>query len=110
MRFVNHQIFRWAKEPWFGFHAPRYEPDLIEQLKSVPIRAWDPHEKTWWYPSQYFPVVEAVAAGFFINEMEGGRYLNFLSGAPTQDRLQDRIRKLEQEIAALKGQLNDCRA
>lgn len=106
MKFLNHDIFRWAGEPWFGFFGPRYEPDLISQFKSVPIRAWDPTEKTWWFPSTYFPVVEATCASFFINEMQGGRYLNFLASAPTQEKLQARVRQLEQELASLKSQLH----
>jgi hypothetical protein len=106
VRFINHPIFRWATEPWFGFHAPSYEPNLISELKAVPVKAWDPAEKTWWYPAFHFPVVEATCASYFINEMQGGRYLNFLATAPTNDKLRDRVRQLEQEVASLRSQLH----
>ena len=68
MKYVNQPIFRWDTEPWFGFHAPKFEPSLIEMLKSVPIRAWDSEQKTWWYPKKYWPVVEASVAGYFPEE------------------------------------------
>lgn len=105
MRFVNHPIFRWAPEPWFGFHAPSYEPSLISELKSVQVRAWDPIEKTWWYRMQDFPVVEAACASYFRDEMGDGRFVNFMMTAPTAQQMQQRINVLTGEVARLKSEL-----
>lgn len=82
MNFRSIPIFRWAQEPWFGFHGPAYEPTLVAMFKSIPIRAWDQDTKTWWFPSTSYPQVEEHCSLFFSEEMSGNDFANFLSKTP----------------------------
>lgn len=44
---------------WLGV-SPQYNPEFVEWLKaSIPVRAWDKGNQTWWFPESYEPIVTA---------------------------------------------------
>lgn len=63
MKFTHRPLFRWSEIPWFGV-AIDYDPALVEQMKNVPVRAWDSQTKTWWYPSSLRATVEGIILPF----------------------------------------------
>lgn len=40
---------RWSSERWVGIAVP-YSPGLIDDIKRLPLRAYDPATRTWWFP------------------------------------------------------------
>lgn len=57
-------LLRWSNSRWFGVHL--YWSDasqrIIEEVKGLPVRAWDSMSKTWWLPETFLPHVEAALA------------------------------------------------
>jgi|CXWL01.1.fsa_nt_gi hypothetical protein len=78
MKFDNFRMVRRSKDVWFGFRSPAWEPTLTIELKNVPVRAWDPETKTWWFPMRWYHIVRSLAEPYFkgeywpsVEEMEG---------------------------------------
>lgn len=67
MKFSKPTHLRWSNEPWIGFYFAWDQdgPAISETLKSFPIRAWDPVNKTWWFPASLSGLLVATVQGFF---------------------------------------------
>ncbi len=68
MKFDNFRMVRRSTDAWFGFRSPNWEPTLTNELKNVPVRAWDPETKTWWFPLRWYPIVKSLAESYFRDE------------------------------------------
>lgn len=69
MRFYNRPLIRWADQRWFGVSFD-YDPAVAEELKGIPIRAWDGMTKTWWFPEQFVEHVRGVLAPRFPQQQD----------------------------------------
>lgn len=67
MKFQGPASLRWSNEPWIGFHFTwdNDGPAITESLKNFPIRAWDPTNKTWWFPQSLAGLLAATVQGYF---------------------------------------------
>src|SRR5574342_747793 len=56
---MKFSLIRYSRNRWIGLSLPSHDPTLVEEFKDcVPVRAWDPETKTWWFPERDLEVVK----------------------------------------------------
>ena len=55
----------------------KYDPELVDMIKKVPGKSWNPVEKYW--------TIEKSKLGFFMNQIKGTRFENQVNLQSNED-------------------------